>query len=342
MKLVGVVHDAFAKHCAHARIAQARCPRAVGAEVKHGPHGGQALVSSAPCVVPALCVVACVDWLFPAVRRSCVPSGCGSDTPRCGVCTGTTSSASQIAPTVFTPPQHPPGAMVPEDDVEEVQRDLRPGTYDANQIIGETPEAMEQRALFAGWATECRRMCRERDEDQFHLYAFCAVKCVGSFLAPVILDELRGSGGESPDGILTWRLMEIYLKLGEKLGISCGVVPVSIINKIKADPASFPPAFWPASTVGDLSDQRIDILIVGDSSIATMGEGRALRTGSFLEELLVFTNRRDSGVGTPQGLTHIQTLPGGGVRAVLICINQFMQDLRARGRAVPWLRESPR
>ena len=127
-------------------------------------------------------------------------------------------------------------------------------------------------------------MCRERDKDQLHLYAFCAVKCIGSFLSPVVLDELRGAGGESPDRILTMRLMEIYLKLGEKLGIECGVVPVAIINKIAAGPTVFPPAIWPATTIGDLSDQKNDVLIVGDSSIATMGENRILRPGSFLEE----------------------------------------------------------
>jgi len=222
--------------------------------------------------------------------------------------------------------------MAPDDEVEEVLRDDRPGTFDHNRIIGETPDAMEKRALFAGWATEFRRMCGERDEDQLHLYAFCAVKCIGSFLSPVVLDELRGAGGESPDRILTMRLMEIYLKLGEKLGIECGVVPVAIINKIAADPTVFPPAIWPATTVGDLSDQNNDVLIVGDSSIATMGENRVLRPGSFLEELLVFTGRNDSGSGAPKGLTEIHALPGGGVRTILNCVNRIMQDLRARGR----------
>ena len=169
---------------------------------------------------------------------------------------------------------------------------------------------MEKRALFAGWATEFRRMCRERDEDQLHLYAFCAVKSIGGFIAPMVLDELRGSGGESPDGILTKRLMEIYLKLGEKLGIECGVVPVAIINRIAMDPTNFPPAIWPATTIGDMSDQNNDILIVGDSSIVTMGDNRVLRPGSFLEEFRVFTGRTNSGSGTPMGMTEIHALPG--------------------------------
>ena len=131
-------------------------------------------------------------------------------------------------------------------------------------------------------------MCRERDEDQLHLYAFCAVKCIGSFLSPVVLDELRGAWGESPDRVLTKRLMEIYLKLGEKLGIACGVVPVAIINKIAADPTVFPPAMWPATTVGDLSDQKNDVLIVGDSSIGlwarigSCAQGRSWKSSSSL------------------------------------------------------------
>ena len=116
------------------------------------------------------------------------------------------------------------------------------------------------------------------------------------------------------------------------MGIACGVVPVAIINRIAMDPTIFPPAIWRATTIGDMSDQNNDILIVGDSSIALMGDNRVLRPGPFLDEFAVFTGRTTSGSGTPMGMTEVHALPGGGVRTILNRAQQTVANLQARGR----------
>jgi len=122
------------------------------------------------------------------------------------------------------------------------------------------------------------------------LFAFCAIKSIGGSLAPVIADELRGSGGETPDGITALDLMRIYNKLASKPGISCGVIPAAGVERIAAEPYEIPVEVLPSRLVNVLNDPSLDILVVGDSSLALSTNGR-YHNGSFTSELNSYMNR---------------------------------------------------
>ena len=96
---------------------------------------------------------------------------------------------------------------------------------DPDRLIGETEEDIIRRSKHAGWVYEFRRMAREREESQWHNYAFCALKATAHLCDPLLIDELRESGGETPDRIQPDKLMELYLRLANIPGLGCGLFP---------------------------------------------------------------------------------------------------------------------
>ena len=69
---------------------------------------------------------------------------------------------------------------------------------DPDKLIGEAEEDIIRRSKHAGWVYEFQRMAKEREDSQWHTYAFCALKATGHLCNPLLIDELRESGGETP------------------------------------------------------------------------------------------------------------------------------------------------
>ena len=67
-------------------------------------------------------------------------------------------------------------------------------TADPEWLIGEAAEDIVRRSKHAGWVYEFLRMAREREDNQWHMYAFCALKATGHLCNPLLIDELRESG----------------------------------------------------------------------------------------------------------------------------------------------------
>ena len=127
---------------------------------------------------------------------------------------------------------------------------------DPDRLIGETEEDIFRRSKHAGWVYEFWRMAREREESQWHNYAFCALKATAHLCDPLLIDELRESGGETPDRIQPDKLMELYLRLANIPGLGCGVVPATVIQKIAGAAEDLPPGLLPASTMEDVRIQK--------------------------------------------------------------------------------------
>ena len=205
---------------------------------------------------------------------------------------------------------------------------------DPDRLIGEAEEAIIKRSKHAGWVYEFRRMAREREESQLHNYAFCTLKATAHLCDPLLIDELRESGGETPDRIRPERLMELYLRLRDIPGLGCGVVPATVIQKIAAAAEDLPPGLLPASTMEDVRNPEIDVFVIGDSSLGmkkTRKKG-GYHPGSFSQELTAFSGRTDKGIRVRPGITDVIPVMDAGIRQIKTAVQKEIEKQISRGR----------